>query len=49
VTSRPRPQSPALTVVVPVLDEEECVGRIYEEVKRRPRYVIDRLEGAEWP
>jgi glycosyltransferase involved in cell wall biosynthesis len=27
----------------------EYVGRTYEEVKRRPRYVIDRLEGAEWP
>lgn len=27
----------------------EYVGRMYEEVKRRPRYVIDRVEGAEWP
>ena len=27
----------------------EYVGRTYEEVKRRPRYVIDRLEGIEWP
>jgi dolichol-phosphate mannosyltransferase len=27
----------------------EYVGRTYEEVKRRPRYVIDRLEGVEWP
>jgi dolichol-phosphate mannosyltransferase len=26
----------------------EYVGRMYEEVKRRPRYVIDRVEGAEW-
>ena len=25
----------------------EYVGRMYEEVKRRPRYVIDRVEGAE--
>jgi polyisoprenyl-phosphate glycosyltransferase len=27
----------------------EYVGRTYEEVKRRPRYVIDRVEGVEWP
>jgi dolichol-phosphate mannosyltransferase len=27
----------------------EYVGRTYEEAKRRPRYVIDRLEGFEWP
>lgn len=27
----------------------EYVGRTYEEVKRRPRYVIDRLQGIEWP
>lgn len=27
----------------------EYVGRTYEEVKRRPRYVIDRLQGVEWP
>jgi len=27
----------------------EYVGRTYEEVKRRPRYVIDRVEGAKWP
>jgi hypothetical protein len=27
----------------------EYVGRTYEEVKRRPRYVIDRVEGAQWP
>jgi dolichol-phosphate mannosyltransferase len=27
----------------------EYVGRTYEEVKRRPRYVIERLEGIEWP
>ncbi|HTF35313.1 MAG TPA: glycosyltransferase family 2 protein [Myxococcota bacterium] len=26
----------------------EYVGRTYEEAKRRPRYVIDRLEGIEW-
>ena len=27
----------------------EYVGRTYEEAKRRPRYVIDRVEGIEWP
>ncbi len=27
----------------------EYVGRTYEEVKHRPRYVIDRVEGLEWP
>jgi len=27
----------------------EYVGRTYEEVKRRPRYVIDRVEGVEAP
>jgi dolichol-phosphate mannosyltransferase len=26
----------------------EYVGRTYEEAKRRPRYVIDRIEGIEW-
>ncbi len=26
----------------------EYVGRTYEEVKRRPRYVIDRMQGIEW-
>jgi hypothetical protein len=26
----------------------EYVGRTYEEVKHRPRYVIDRIEGIEW-
>lgn len=26
----------------------EYVGRTYEESKRRPRYVIDRLQGLEW-
>lgn len=26
----------------------EYVGRTYEEVKHRPRYVIDRTEGVEW-
>ncbi len=26
----------------------EYVGRTYEEVKHRPRYVIDRTEGIEW-
>lgn len=26
----------------------EYVGRTYEEVKGRPRYVIDRVEGVEW-
>lgn len=26
----------------------EYVGRTYEEAKRRPRYVIDRVEGIEW-
>ncbi|MCC6642139.1 MAG: glycosyltransferase family 2 protein [Deltaproteobacteria bacterium] len=27
----------------------EYVGRTYEEAKRRPRYVIDRVEGIDWP
>lgn len=27
----------------------EYVGRTYEEAKRRPRYVIDHVEGIEWP
>lgn len=27
----------------------EYVGRTYEEAKRRPRYVIDRVEGVDWP
>jgi dolichol-phosphate mannosyltransferase len=26
----------------------EYVGRTYEEAKRRPRYVIDQVEGIEW-
>jgi dolichol-phosphate mannosyltransferase len=26
----------------------EYVGRTYEEAKRRPRYVIDHVEGVEW-
>ena len=26
----------------------EYVGRTYEEVKRRPRYVIDYVRGREW-
>jgi hypothetical protein len=26
----------------------EYVGRTYEEVKRRPRYVVDRAMGVEW-
>ena len=26
----------------------EYVGRTYEEAKRRPRYVIDRVQGLEW-
>jgi hypothetical protein len=26
----------------------EYVGRTYEEVKRRPRYIVERLEGVEW-
>lgn len=27
----------------------EYVGRIYEETKRRPRFVIDRMVGIPWP